>query len=82
MFYDKKWTLKHKGYVEKDVLCDKLDISPEISQILKNRGINSENDANIFMNPSLQYLYDPFLMKDMDKSVNRIKKAIENNERI
>ncbi|HSQ33430.1 MAG TPA: single-stranded-DNA-specific exonuclease RecJ, partial [Peptostreptococcaceae bacterium] len=67
---------------KKDGLCDKLDISPEISQILKNRGINDEKDADIFMNPSLEHLYDPFLMKDMEKSVDRIKKAIENNERI
>lgn len=82
MFYDKKWTLKHKGDVKKDGLCDKLHISPEISQILKNRGINDDKDANIFMNPSLEHLYDPFLMKDMEKSVDRIKKAMENKERI
>ena len=82
MFYDKKWTLRHKGDVKKDVLCNKLGISPEISQILKNRGINDKDDVNVFMNPSLEYLYDPFLMKDMDKSVSRIKKAVENNERI
>ena len=34
------------------------------------------------MNPSLDYLRDPFLMKDMDKAVDRIKKAIDNNESI
>ncbi|MGL5712450.1 MAG: single-stranded-DNA-specific exonuclease RecJ, partial [Paraclostridium sp.] len=60
----------------------KIKISKEISQILKNRGVNSQKDSEIFMNPSLGYLRDPFLMKDMDKAVKRIKEAISNNEKI
>ncbi|MGL5315776.1 MAG: single-stranded-DNA-specific exonuclease RecJ [Peptostreptococcaceae bacterium] len=80
--FNKKWTLKYMGKLEKSQLSKKLKISPEISQILKNRGINSEKDSEIFMNPSLEYLRDPFLMKDMEKAVDRIKKAIENNEKI
>ncbi|MGL6107941.1 single-stranded-DNA-specific exonuclease RecJ, partial [Romboutsia sp.] len=80
--FNKKWTLKYKGKVEESELSEKLKISPEISQILKNRGINSEKDSEIFMNPSLEYLRDPFLMKDMGKAVDRIKLAIENNEKI
>ncbi len=87
MIYNKKWTLKHrtlkhKGSVKATDLSNKINISPEISQILNNRGINDEKDAEIFMNPSLEYLRDPFLMKDMKKATDRIKKAIENKERI
>ncbi|MEG0856551.1 MAG: single-stranded-DNA-specific exonuclease RecJ, partial [Terrisporobacter sp.] len=82
MIYNKKWTLKHKGKVKGTDLSKKINISLEISQILKNRGINSEKDAEIFMNPSLEYLRDPFLMKDMGKAVERIKEAIENKEQI
>ncbi|MBN9648463.1 single-stranded-DNA-specific exonuclease RecJ [Terrisporobacter glycolicus] len=82
MIYNKKWTLKHKGKVKETELSKKINISPEISQILNNRGINDEKDAEIFMNPSLEYLRDPFLMKDMKKATERIKKAIENKERI
>ena len=70
------------GSVCEDELSRKLKISPEISQILKNRQIKNEKDAEIFMNPSLEYLRDPFLMKDMGKTVDRIKKAIENHENI
>lgn len=70
------------GSVKTDELSNKLKISPEISQILKNRKIENEKDAEIFMNPSLDYLRDPFLMKDMKKSVERINIAIENKERI
>lgn len=82
MIYNKKWTLKHKGKIEESDLSKKFKISPEISQILSNRGIDNEKDAEIFMNPSLEYLRDPFLMKDMKKATDRIKKAIENKERI
>ena len=82
MIYNKKWTLKHKGKIEESDLSKKIKISPEISQILSNRGIDNEKDAEIFMNPSLEYLRDPFLMKDMKKATDRIKKAIENKERI
>ena len=82
MIYNKKWTLKYKGEVKETNLSKKINISPEISQILNNRGIENEKDAEIFMNPSLEYLRDPFLMKDMKKSTERIKKAIENKERI
>ena len=82
MIYNKKWTLKYKGEVKETNLSKKINISPEICQILNNRGIDNEKDAEIFMNPSLEYLRDPFLMKDMKKSTERIKKAIENKERI
>ena len=82
MILNTKWNLKYKGEEEKDESSDKIKISPEISQILKNRGIKDERDSEIFMNPSLDYLRDPFLMKDMDKAVDRIKKAIDNNESI
>lgn len=82
MIYNKKWTLKYKGKIKETDLSKKINISPEISQILNNRGINDEKDAEIFINPSLKYLRDPFLMKDMEKATERIKKAIENKERI
>lgn len=82
MLYKKKWTLRHFGKIEQDKMSEKIGISPEISQILKNRDIITEKDAEIFMNPSLDYLRDPFLMKDMQKGVDRIKQAIEKNERI
>ena len=78
----KKWILKYKGKIEESEFSKKLNISPEICQILKNRGICTEKDSEIFMNPSLDYLRDPFLMKDMQKAVDRIKLAVEKNEKI
>ncbi|MBQ1793613.1 MAG: single-stranded-DNA-specific exonuclease RecJ, partial [Peptostreptococcaceae bacterium] len=82
MIFNKKWTLKHKGKIVDNELSKKIKISPEISQILKNRGVETEKDSEIFMDPSLDYLRDPFLMKDMDKAVKRIQEAISKNEKI
>ena len=82
MIFNKKWTLKHKGKIVDNELSKKIKISPEISQILKNRGIETEKDSEIFMDPSLDYLRDPFLMKDMEKAVKRIQEAISKNEKI
>ncbi|EQK44814.1 single-stranded-DNA-specific exonuclease RecJ [[Clostridium] bifermentans ATCC 638] len=80
--FNKKWTLKYKGSIKEYDLGKKMKISPEIGQILKNRGVKDKEDAEIFINPSLDYLRDPFLMKDMKKAVDRIKDAIENNQNI
>lgn len=80
--FNKKWTLKHKGKIKEYDLGRKMKISPEIGQILKNRGVENKDDAEIFINPSLKYLRDPFLMKDMGKAVERIKNAIKNNHNI
>ena len=82
MLYKKKWTLKHFGKIKEDEMSKKICISPEISQILKNRDIITEKDAEIFMNPSLDYLRDPFLLKDMQKAVDRIKEAVDKKEGI
>ncbi|NSJ92239.1 single-stranded-DNA-specific exonuclease RecJ, partial [Coprococcus sp. MSK.21.13] len=50
--------------------------------LLVNRGIKTAYDINRFINASLEDLYDPFLMKDMDKGIELIKNAIEKNKKI
>lgn len=80
--FNKKWNLKYKGAIEEYDLSEKMKISPEIGKILENRGINNKDDAEIFINPSLEYLRDPFLMKDVKKAVKRIEHAIKNNQNI
>ncbi len=49
--------------------------------LLKNRGIALENQER-FLNPLYEHLYDPYLLKDMEKSVVRIFEATEGNEKI
>ncbi|SEH91409.1 exonuclease RecJ [Paenimyroides aquimaris] len=59
-----------------------LNVSPLIATLLAQRGITTFNEAKHFFRPSLNDLYDPYLMKDMDKAVRRIEQAIAANERI
>jgi single-stranded-DNA-specific exonuclease len=59
-----------------------LNINPYLSTILLQRGINDFTKAKKFFRPAWEDLYDPFLMQDMKQAVERIVKAIENNERI
>src|SRR3989344_5137931 len=53
-----------------------------IKQLLANRGMHSDQDAAVFLNPAYEQLNDPFLFKDMEKAVARIWQAIENKEKI
>ncbi|MDR1725563.1 MAG: single-stranded-DNA-specific exonuclease RecJ [Bacteroidales bacterium] len=53
-----------------------------ISSLLCQRGITTYEDAKNFFRPQLQTLYDPYLMQDMQKSVEKINKAVQNNDKI
>ncbi|MDP4278479.1 MAG: single-stranded-DNA-specific exonuclease RecJ, partial [Bacteroidota bacterium] len=63
-------------------LAKKLEISPILAQLLLQRGITTTNDAKKFFKPQLTDLHDPFLMRDMDKAVARLNKALGCKERI
>jgi single-stranded-DNA-specific exonuclease len=79
----KKWTIKHADEIKSKKLQEELNIKHyKICEILTQRGIDTLHDAEQFFNPNLKDLHDPFLMKDMDKAVDRIVEAIQNNEKI
>jgi single-stranded-DNA-specific exonuclease len=80
---EKRWVLKEKGD-KKDIekLAQELDIDRHLVNLLVQRGIKSLEEARTFFRPSLEHLFDPFLMKDMDKAIARIEKAIQNREKI
>lgn len=63
-------------------LANELTINQTLATLLVQRGIYSFAEARDFFRPKLEHLHDPFLMKDMDKAVERIKKAIDNNEKV
>ncbi len=79
---EKRWTLKTASEQTINNLVDSLKISPVICCLLAVRGIADYDSAKTFFRPSLEYLHDPFLMKDMHKAVKRITDAIEWHERI
>lgn len=63
-------------------LATDLSIDTKLASILAQRGISSFDEAKRFFRPSLENLHDPFLMKDMNKAVARIEKAIQTEENI
>ncbi|MGH2575698.1 MAG: single-stranded-DNA-specific exonuclease RecJ, partial [Ignavibacteria bacterium] len=79
----KKWTvLEEPDYNQILQLSQDTDIPLPLSKILIRRNVNNKVDAKRFFVPDLKYLYDPFLMKDMDKASQRLLKVIENKEKI
>jgi single-stranded-DNA-specific exonuclease len=78
-----RWTLKPKPSEDTvKYLAKALNVEDFVATLLVQRGIETFEDARRFFRPSLADLHDPFLMKDMEKAVSRIEKAIENQERI
>lgn len=78
-----RWTLLPKPDPQKTSdLANALGVDTIIASLLLQRGIDSFDAAKNFFRPSLKELHDPFLMKDMDKAVERIDQAIANNENI
>jgi len=79
----KRWITKSLPLQEKaKSLADALNVNPYIAVMLAQRSIQTFEDAKSFFRPSLDELHDPFLMKDMEKAVARIMRAIAKNERI
>ncbi len=80
---EKRWVLK--PVIDKrlvDSLSSELNINSTLTSLLVQRGIKTLAEAKKFFRPSLEDLHDPFLMKDMDKAVDRIDKAISKKEKI
>lgn len=78
-----RWTLKPKPKQETvSSLQQALQVEPAIASLLVQRGIETFDQAKYFFRPSLSDLHDPYLMKDMDKAVQRIEQAISNSENI
>jgi single-stranded-DNA-specific exonuclease len=78
-----QWKMKDAGDKEiKNVLSKEFALHPIISQILACREINDLDDARRYLNPSLNDLHSPFLMKDMKAGISRVLQAISANEEI
>ena len=78
-----RWTIKPKPSEETvQNLAKALNVEDFVATLLVQRGIETYGDARRFFRPSLDDLHDPYLMKDMEKAVERIEKAIKNEENI
>lgn len=76
------WRVAEPNEAEVEALAKRLDVPPMVAALLVNRGVVNAEEAEKYLNPSLSNLSDPFLLPDCDKAVERLARAIKDNERI
>jgi single-stranded-DNA-specific exonuclease len=80
---ERRWILKERGEIAVvKALATVLGVSESLATLMVQRSITTPEEAHAFFNPSLDYLHDPFLMKDMNIAVDRLSTAIKKNEKI
>ena len=80
-----KWNYQspnNEQLLKRDEFSRKFGLSPAVSLLLVQRGINTDEEVQQFLNPTLKDLYDPFLFPNMQKAVDRLNQALGNKERI
>lgn len=78
----KKWETYNVDNKNVEEIAKKNNISLLLARILVNRGVDTEEKIKKFLYPSLDDLYNPYMLNDMEIAVKRIEEAIERNEKI
>lgn len=78
----KLWNINSTDSELSDELGSELGIKPITAQLMLNRGINTSDSARTYLEPDLANLHDPFLLKDMDKAVDRLVLAFDKKEKV
>jgi single-stranded-DNA-specific exonuclease len=80
---NKRWAIRERpDNADVIKLADELKIDTVLSALLIQRGVKTYEEARYFFRPDLRHLHDPFLMKDMEKAVERIENALASDEKI
>ena len=79
---EKYWNILQSDSEVVAELSKALNVSEIVAHLLVLRGITTFEDAKLFFRPEISHLHDPFLMKDMQKAVDRIELAIAKKEKI
>jgi single-stranded-DNA-specific exonuclease len=79
---EKRWKISTPDPGKTTALQEALSINRQLCSILVDRGIDNFEKAKAYFRPSLAQLHSPWLMKDMEKAVNRIQQAFEQKEKI
>ncbi len=79
---NKKWEFYNSDKNKIEEIMTKHGVSELLATVLVNREITDDEEIKVFLNPTRSDFHDPYLMPDMQKAVNRIIKAIENNEKV
>ena len=78
----KRWTIRKHEAESVNQLASELGVKPLVAALLISRGHSTVEKAFQFLNPSPEHLHEPMLMIGMREAVDRIKKAVENREKI
>ncbi len=78
----KRWTIQPCDPQQQKDFSDILGIHPILAQLLINRQITDAAQARMFLSADISFLYDPFLLKDMDRAIARIKQAQQRSEKV
>ena len=79
---NKKWEYYDVDEEKVNEISSKFNISKLLAKIFVNRNIIDDEELKVFLNPTRDDFYNPFLMPDMEKAVERIIKSIETNEKV
>ena len=79
---NKKWEYYEVNEERVNEISEKFNISKLLAKILVNRDIVEDEKIKVFLEPTRNDFYDPFLMPDMGKAVDRIIKAIDTKEKV
>ena len=79
---EKRWKILKANESKVADLHQSLKINPALCRILAEREFDTYDKTKAYFRPELNFLHDPFLMKDMDKAVQRILSAFEKKEKI
>ena len=78
----KRWEIKKHDRAAVNSLAASLDVQPIVAALLIARGHDTQEKAHRFLNPSIEHLHDPLLLKGMRAAADRVHRAIENDEKI
>lgn len=79
---NKKWAIYQTDEKKVEKISKEFNLSKLVATIIANKGLEKKEEIEKFLNPTRKDFYDPYLMPDMDIAVNRILKAIADNEKI
>ena len=77
-----RWDLREPEAEAVQALISELNVSALTARLLVNRGIRDPHDAHRFLHPRFEYLHDPHLMKDMDRAIPLLWRALQEKKRI
>ncbi len=78
----RRWALREPEAEAAQALASELEVSALTARLLVNRGIRDPDEAHHFLHPRFENLHDPYLMKDMDRAVPLIWRALQGKQRI